>query len=315
MSDDGYMSCTSCHYGGFHDGRVWDFSNRGEGLRNTKSLLGIAGTKHGRVHWSANMDEIQDFERDIRESLGGNGFMTDEQWALHREDTFGVSSAGVSSELDALAAYFESLDKVGRSPYRNPDGSFTEQALEGKKIFERSLCPVCHSGSEFTDGQLHDVGTLLPTSGERLSGPLTGIDTPTLKGVWQTAPYLHDGRAATLHEIFTKHNPNDRIGMTSNLTPLELDQLVAYLHQLDDEPEPEPSVAEPPPNCACKLAAPSERSGADYALLLGIGALALLRRRKPPGKRASFGAALRKTRSPRSAARGTRVGAKKREKF
>ena len=53
-NEDGYISCASCHLDGEHDGRVWDFTDRGEGLRNTTSLLGRAGTAHGRVHWTAN---------------------------------------------------------------------------------------------------------------------------------------------------------------------------------------------------------------------------------------------------------------------
>lgn len=248
MTDDGYMSCVSCHFDGLSDGRVWDFSDRGEGLRNTKSLLGIRGAlADGRVHWSANMDEIQDFERDIRDSLEGAGFMPSEEWLARKADTFGKSSAGVSPELDGLAAFFESLDKVGRSPFRNPDGSFTAAARAGRQVFERAGCGACHSGPNMTNsaaGGLFDVGTSLPTSGKRLGGPLTGIDTPTLKGLWQTAPYLHDGRAATLLEIFTRYNPGDKLGVTSNLTPTELDQLVAYLQELDDVPEP-PTTGEP----------------------------------------------------------------------
>jgi YVTN family beta-propeller protein len=250
MTDDGYMSCVSCHFDGLSDGRVWDFTDRGEGLRNTKSLLGIRGAlADGRVHWSANMDEIQDFERDIRDSLEGAGFMPPEEWLAHKADTFGKPSAGVSPELDGLAAFFESLDKVGRSPYRNPDGSFTEAARAGRQVFERAGCGACHSGPNLTNspaGALFDVGTFLPTSGKRLGGPLMGIDTPTLKGLWQTAPYLHDGRAATLLEIFTKYNPGDKLGVTSNLTPTELGQLVAYLQELDDVPEA-PSTGGPAP--------------------------------------------------------------------
>src|SRR5262249_31223389 len=158
----------------------------------------------------------------------------------------------VSKELDGLAAYFATFTQVPRSPYRNPDGSFTKEARLGRKIFERADCPRCHSDPDFTDssmkGPLHDVGTILPTSGRRLGGPLTGIDTPSLKGDWQSAPYLHDGRAATLKEIFTKYT-KDEMGVTSDLTDVELDQLVRYLQELDDVPETpvpdDPAPAEP----------------------------------------------------------------------
>ena len=62
-----YISCASCHNDGAQDGRVWDLTGFGEGLRNTVDLRGRAGLAHGPLHWSANFDEVQDFERDIRE--------------------------------------------------------------------------------------------------------------------------------------------------------------------------------------------------------------------------------------------------------
>lgn len=75
MGQDGYISCAACHIDGFEDGRVWDFTDRGEGLRNTTSLLGKRGMGQGRLHWSANFDEVQDFEHDIRGPFGGAGFL------------------------------------------------------------------------------------------------------------------------------------------------------------------------------------------------------------------------------------------------
>jgi DNA-binding beta-propeller fold protein YncE len=285
MSAVGYMSCGTCHFAGLSDGRVWDFTDRGEGLRNTKSLIGIRGAKgEGRLHWSANMDEIQDFERDIRDSQGGSGFMSDAEFDARKTgpggtyDTFGKPAVGASKELDALAAYLTSLDKVPPSPYRNPDGSFTKDALAGRQIFVEAGCPECHSGPDFTDsakGQLHDVGTILPTSGHRLGGPLTGTDTPQLKGIWQTAPYLHDGRAATLLEIFTKYLTRDQMGMTSHLTTAELEQLVEYLQELDDVPEA-PLEAPPPAStsrfhCTFRPAANSSTHARGDIWMLAVG--------------------------------------------
>ena len=49
MAKDGYLACATCHLDGGHDGRVWDFTDRGEGLRNTISLLGKGGTAQGHV--------------------------------------------------------------------------------------------------------------------------------------------------------------------------------------------------------------------------------------------------------------------------
>ncbi len=294
MGHAGYWACASCHLGGLSDGRVWDFSDRGEGLRNTKSLLGVAGTGQGRVHWTGNMDEIQDFDRDIRDSFGGSGFMADTDYNARKDsagiyDPFGTTAAGVSPELDALAAYFATFDQVPRSPFRNPDGSFTKDALLGRAVFARAGCVECHATPAFTDssmqGGLHDVGTILPTSGGRLGAPLTGIDTPTLKGVWQSAPYLHDGRAATLLEIFTTYT-KDNMGKVSDLSEAELGQLVRYLQELDDVPEtvvveaPEPITpmgplgAGPASSAGCTMPiAPSSSPQGVWLLALVLAAL------------------------------------------
>jgi len=238
MNRDRYISCASCHQDGGQDGRVLDFTDRGEGLRNTVTLMGRRGIGHGRVHWTANFDEIQDFEHDIRFAFKGTGFMTDTQFNTGtRNQTLGDPKTGVSPDLDALAAYVSSLTSVGQSPFRNADGTLTADAVLGQQIFQGSgNCASCHAGSDFTDSTtrlLHDVGTIKPSSGKRMNGTLTGFDTPTLKGVWDTAPYLHDGSAATLMDVLTGNTGNLH-GNTSGLSAAQLQQLVAYMQQLDD---------------------------------------------------------------------------------
>ncbi|MCA9713549.1 MAG: PKD domain-containing protein, partial [Myxococcales bacterium] len=205
MTEEGYISCGTCHFDGFEDGRVYDFTDRGEGLRNNISLLGRRGTGHGRVHWSGNFDEIQDFEHDIRGPFGGSGFMDDADFESGTTGTpLGDPKSGKSRDLDALAAYVASLSKVHPSPYRDADGPLTPEASAGRALFVSDAlgCASCHVPQRHTDSSLcevpfllHDVGTLKPSSGGRLGGPLLGIDTPTLNGVWETGPYLHDGSA------------------------------------------------------------------------------------------------------------------------
>jgi MYXO-CTERM domain-containing protein len=299
MDDEGYISCGSCHFEGIDDGRVYDFSTRGEGLRNTVALLGRAGTKQGRLNWAATLDEVQDFEHQIRELFGGKGFMPDD--VLHvgtRDQPLGDPKAGLSPELDALAAYVASLDHVNPSPYRNPDGSLTSDAVAGKALFEKLGCDFCHEGAEATDsprGLLHDVGTITALSGTRAGGPLLGFDTPTLLGVWETAPYLHDGSAPTLRDVLVTRNPTDLHGYVSSLSSNEVDQLVAYLQQIDSELPVQRLPFDPPSTglhggggdgpitggCACEVgpAAARRRSGGG-ALLFMLGAIALLIRRR-----------------------------------
>jgi hypothetical protein len=204
MSAEGYLSCATCHADGGHDGRVWDFTGGGEGLRNTTTLQGRAGMGHGAVHWTANFDEIQDFENPIRGLFGGTGFLSSSQFAA-TQDPLGAPKAGLNADLDALAAYVASLDAstIPRSPHRSADGSMTAAARAGRLVFEAAACGSCHvPGLGFIDGLRHDVGTLRTSSGLRLGAPLDGIDTPTLLGIHATAPYLHDGSAAMLEEVF-----------------------------------------------------------------------------------------------------------------
>lgn len=216
MSADGYISCATCHLDGGSDGRAWDFTGRGEGLRRTTDLRGRSGLGHGRVHWSANFDEIQDFEHDIRGPFGGTGFLplNPQQFAtLH--PTPATGKTGLSPELDALAAYVSSLAPATtpRSPHRNPDGTLPAAALRGRDVFTAQSCIDCHStaGGRLTDSalgpvstpNLHDIGTLSALSGLRLGGPLEGIDTPTLHGLHATHAYLHHGEAPALPDVFS----------------------------------------------------------------------------------------------------------------
>lgn len=240
MTQDGYISCASCHADGDSDHRVWDFTDRGEGLRNTISLLGKTGTGNGRVHWTANFDEIQDFENDIRYGFGGRGFMIDALFALS-ENPLGVSKTGKSEDLDNLAFYVSSLNQFPTSPHRAASGSLTSQAQTGQALFVSKGCNSCHSGVYFTDMQKHDVETIQLSSGQGISAPLTGVgfDTPSLIGLWNSAPYFHNGQAATLNDVLltgTQHTISDTA---------ERAALVAYLQQIEYEGPPI-VVPEPP---------------------------------------------------------------------
>lgn len=205
-SFEGYISCATCHFDGGHDGRVWDFTQRGEGLRNTTDLRGRAGVTQGNVHWSGNFDEIQDFVLDIVNQFGGDGFLD----GASPNPSLGAPNAGRAVELDQLSAYVTSLGEshVPVSPYRNEDGTMTAAAIAGKQVFQDMNCASCHNPANgFTDSTLftatlHDVGTIRDSSGQRLGGVLSGIDTPTLFGAWDGAPYFHDGSAQTLDDVF-----------------------------------------------------------------------------------------------------------------
>ncbi len=245
LARDSYMSCASCHNDGGQDGRTWDLSNLGEGLRNTVALKGRAGLGQGFLHWSANFDEVQDFEGQIRLLAGGTGLINLNDAAFNASGfaaALGTKKAGVSADLDALAAYVGSLNSFAQSPLRKADGTLTNEAQAGKAVFTANSCASCHGGSGFTTSSnaagLKDIGTLKTSSGKRLGSTLPGIDIPTLRDVWATAPYLHDGSAATLAAAVQAHK-----GV--NLSAGDLNNVVNYLQQIGSE-EPAATVGSSP---------------------------------------------------------------------
>ena len=231
LARDSYISCAACHNDGGQDGRVWDLTGMGEGLRNTIALQGRAGGQ-GFLHWSGNFNEVHDFEGQIRSLSGGSGLMSDAQFNTGtRNQPLGDNKAGVSADLDALAAYVSSLNKFPNSPNRNSDGSLSADAIAGRDVFRTANCGQCHGGPAFTNSgtaTLMNIGTLKPSSGGRLGGALNGIDPPTLRDVWASGPYLHDGSAATLTDALNAHN-------NVTIAPADLPKLVAYLQQIDPQ--------------------------------------------------------------------------------
>jgi DNA-binding beta-propeller fold protein YncE len=238
MTSRGWISCSSCHPDGDADGRTWQ---QPEGLRNTQPMAGLAWTHP--LHWSADRDEVQDFEHTIRGRLmQGPGLM---KGAL--PDAMAEKITGRSASLDALAVYTNS-HRFPMSPHAKQ--GLTESAKRGRDLFHsaETKCAVCHKGPFYTDSQpfandrllMHDVGTGGDDTTE-LMGPR--YDTPTLLGIYRSAPYLHHGRAATLRDVLTTENRQDRHGKTSHLTPVQLDDLVEFLRSLPwEDPELSPEA-------------------------------------------------------------------------
>jgi YVTN family beta-propeller protein len=221
LTRDQWISCASCHFDGESDGRTWNFP--GLGPRNTTSLLGVIQTYP--INWQADQDETQDQEHFIRGFQAGSGLISDGDPYPGR----GMFNVGRSLELDALATFVDSIPMP-----RNPDillgGPIPPEVERGRLVFESpaTQCAVCHPAPFYTDRQKHDVGTA-DGPGE-LAGP--EIDTPTLRGLTHTAPYLHDGFAPTLYDVLVTTNPADQHGVTSHLTPDEIADLIAFMKAL-----------------------------------------------------------------------------------
>ena len=218
LTTDRWVSCAVCHFDGGMDGRTW--LGFPDGPRNTPSLFGVGQTPP--VHWSGDLDELQDVEGTIRVIQAGTGLVEGEAY-----DSLGPPHAGLSEGLDAMAAYMASL-KVPPSPYAISQEEFER----GEQVFMQMGCDTCHPAPLYTDVQLHDTGTGNPTLERNSHGRGTQFDTPSLLGIWATAPYFHDGSAQTLADVFrigTDHNIAEGINET------ELDSLISFLLALPTE--------------------------------------------------------------------------------
>jgi DNA-binding beta-propeller fold protein YncE/mono/diheme cytochrome c family protein len=200
----GWQSCASCHPDARVDGLNWDLVNDGIGNpKNTKSMLLAHRTPPAM-------------------SLGVRDTATTAVRSGIKHILFTEQPEDVAQAIDA---YLKSL-KPEPSPYLEK-GKLSRAARRGAKIFTKSNCADCHPPGLFTDQQAYDVGTPAPHEKAGLQ-----FDTPTLVELWRTAPYLHDGSAATVKEVITTRNPNDQHGQTQHLSPKEIDDLVAYLLSL-----------------------------------------------------------------------------------
>ena len=141
-----------------------------------------------------------------------------------RHILFTVQPSGVAEAIDE---YLKSLKPVP-SPHL-VKGQLSPAARRGEKLFrsKETGCMQCHPPPLFTSLKSYDVGTRGPLDDEADT-----FDTPTLIELWRTAPYLHDGSAATLRDLLTLANQNDRHGKTSHLSADQIMDLCEYLLSL-----------------------------------------------------------------------------------
>lgn len=193
-----WQSCNGCHPGdACTDGMNWDLMNDGVGnSKNCKSLLFSHPTPPSMISG-------------IRETA---------EWAVRAGFKF-IQFFDITEE-DAVCvdAYLKSLRPVP-SPYL-VDGELSDLAKEGRKIFEKLNCTECHSGPYYTDLKMHRIGEDIEFE--------KGWDTPTLREVWRTAPYLFDGRAATMEEVFEIH----KHGIDKKVSKKEIKALTEYVNSL-----------------------------------------------------------------------------------
>jgi mono/diheme cytochrome c family protein len=200
-----WLSCASCHPEGRTDGTNWDLMNDGIGNpKNSRSLLYTHKTSPVMITGVRASAEV----------AVTKGFALIQFHELPED------------RLDNVNAYLKAQEPL-RSPYRNPDGSLTASALRGKAVFEgKAGCVQCHSPPYYGDKKKYAFGLGSDEERDR------EFATPILTEVWRTAPYMYDGRAATIREVITTDNANNRHGNTKDLTPREVDDLAEYVNSL-----------------------------------------------------------------------------------
>jgi len=213
------FSCANCHLESTFDGLQWDLEPDGFGkdIVDNRLLEDVDGTEPFK--WN-----------------GGNPDLETE-CGPRTEKFFYRSQSYSREELGDLVSYIKSIP-LRPNRYRLPNGELTAAQERGKEIFERTVrkdrtpivpgkqCPVCHSGPHYTNQIQIDVGS------GKWSDRSPVIDVPQLTNIALTAPYLHDGSAGSLEEIWTVFNPKDTHGVTNDLAKDELNDLIEYLKTL-----------------------------------------------------------------------------------
>ncbi|HLF35388.1 MAG TPA: hypothetical protein VI583_14180 [Cyclobacteriaceae bacterium] len=226
-------SCSSCHPDGGDDGLTYDMAAGGmaRNMTNTQTLRGIAGSSPFK--WNGKNVSVY-----MQCGMRFSKFVT-------RTEAFDPEN------LDALVAFiFRNLTSPP-NPYKDPAGKLTPAQERGKLVFERTRtndgrvippkgqCVTCHTGPRFTNRQLEEVGSLSDTDSPML------FDTPELNYIYESPPYLHDGRANSLEEIWTVYGGEDKHGYINDLTKMQLNDMIEYLKSLGDPVDAERAENKP----------------------------------------------------------------------
>ena len=273
------MSCETCHVpekGWTDNKKVSEKFDGSLNTRNTPTLYGVGF--YPNLYWDGRAKGL---EAQILAAWKGQMGADPEAIATELE-AVPAYAAAFRSELGgpatgerivmALASFVRTIQAGDTAWDRLPQQdklSGRGDIPKGFKVFsEKAACTLCHLPPLFSDMDFHNIGigfdTEKPDGGRgkaltdaatKANQPvppeaagLTGaFKTPSLRGVFLTAPYFHDGRAATVEEAATLlisggiPNPNhDPLLQPQKLTPKERKQLLAFLKAMTPEVKPYP---------------------------------------------------------------------------
>jgi len=213
------FSCHSCHPDGHVNGLTFDIEPDGIGISpvDNRTLRGVLDT--APFKWEGTNPTLA---RECGPRL--SVFFT-------RIQPF------TPEELSALVNYISTIPRPPNR-YRPLGAELTEAQRRGREVFFRTMknsgeeipvgnrCATCHGGPLFTDRQVHNIGSKM------MYNRVAKFDTPHLNNIYDSAPYLHNGIAPTLEEIWTRYNPNDTHGVTNDMTKDQLNDLIEFLKTL-----------------------------------------------------------------------------------
>ncbi|MCC8149530.1 MAG: c-type cytochrome [Akkermansia sp.] len=222
----GWQSCATCHPDGRVDGLNWDLLNDGMGNpKNTRTMflshrtspvmtLGVRASAEVAV--TAGFVHIQFLEpsRELAECV--NEYLKNMKEVPSPFLTAQTPSKSQTRNDSCIQCHAPGVER----------GALSESARRGKEIFKTAGCVNCHPHPYFTTKELIATGTARGLDEGK------SILVPSLVEVWRTAPYLHDGRAKTIREAVTTHNPGDLRGKTSGLNDRDLEDLINYVQSL-----------------------------------------------------------------------------------
>jgi YVTN family beta-propeller protein len=210
-----WYSCNTCHSDGHTNGLDFDTLNDGRQdlstahQRSRKKVPTLRRvTKTGPWTWHGWQEDLND--------------------AMVESFTKSMQGPKPSKEdIKALVAYLETLD-YPRNPYLDPAGKPSLEAERGRAVYRsaKAACNTCHGGPELTDNKIHEAGLEEPDDAYK------GYNPPSLRGVYDKDPYLHDGRSKTLRDALAGPHSADAVTGLGELSEQELSDLLAYLKTL-----------------------------------------------------------------------------------
>lgn len=222
LSRDNTVSCASCHdpEKGWSNGERFATGVRGQkGGRSAPTIINAAYSRF--QFWDGRADGLEEQALGpIQNPIEMDLTLPELIERLNRipgykrqfQQVFGTD-ATPQSVAQAIAS-FERTVLSGNAPYdrfkAGDQTALSPPAQRGMKVFfNKGHCSACHTGASFSDGGFHNIGVGMddpePDVGRKavtgLEGDTGAFKTPTLREIARTAPYMHDGRFATLEEV------------------------------------------------------------------------------------------------------------------